>query len=226
MSEPDITAADIIEAYRHGLFPMADSAGNEDFYWYDPVLRGQLPVAGLHIPARLRRTLLSFPYEITVDTDFTGIIDLCAAKTDDRPETWINKPIRDLFIALHKSGHAHSIEVRDRQSGLLAGGLYGLAIGGAFFGESMVSRARDASKIALVHLCARLWHGGFMLLDTQFINEHLKQFGAYEVPRNIYLEQLEEATAAPADFLLRKSPFSGDEEKLLRTYLQHNRSKN
>lgn len=221
-----ITSQDILEAYRHGLFPMADNADHKSFYWYDPVLRGQLPIETLHIPKRLLRTLRAYPYDITVNHDFVQTIDLCAGKTPDRPETWINRPIRDLFITLHRTGHAHSIEAWDRENKTLVGGLYGLAIGAAFFGESMFSRARDASKICLVHLCARLWHGGFTLLDTQFINEHLLQFGAYEIPRNIYLERLEKAVSGHADFLLTQKPATLSERELVRTYLTQRRAKN
>lgn len=177
---------------------MADDSGSEEFYWYDPPQRGQLSIEKLHIPARLQRRVLQEPYEIRVDTAFADVIKACAAAVDNRPQTWINDGIRDLFTELHKAGHAHSIECW--QDNKLVGGLYGLAIGGFFSGESMFSRKKDASKIALVHLCARLWKGGFSLLDTQFINDHLLQFGAYEVPREDYLSKLQDAVARPARF--------------------------
>ena len=156
----DLTPDDVINAYKCGLFPMAESRETDIYHWYDPPYRGQLSIENLHIPARLRRTALQFPYEVKVDTAFAQVIDGCAQAAVDRPQTWINKGIRGLFMDLHQAGYAHSVEAW--QSGALAGGLYGLAIGGAFMGESMFSRARDASKIALVHLCARLWRGGWI----------------------------------------------------------------
>lgn len=189
---------DVLRAYASGLFPMADSAEDEEFFWYDPPLRGQLPILGLHVPSRLKKTVLSNKYDVRIDTDFEGVIDGCAAATDNRPKTWINKGIKDLFMDMHSAGFAHSVECW--QGGNLAGGLYGLAIGGFFSGESMFSKERDASKVALVHLCARLKAGGFTLLDTQFMNDHLQQFGAYEVPRESYLKHLRTAAALKADF--------------------------
>lgn len=209
----ELSPENILEAYCCGLFPMADSREDNTFHWYDPVLRGQLSITGLHIPKRLRKTVLAAPYDIRIDTAFAATIDGCAEKANDRPETWINKPIRDLFIALHKAGYAHSVEAWHEEK--LVGGLYGLAIGGAFFGESMFSRTRDASKICLVHLCARLWKGGFTLLDTQFINDHLLQFGAYEIPRNEYLEKLQKAVAQKADFLLQNGPTLSEQDLIL-----------
>lgn len=178
---------------------MADSRDSEEFYWYDPPMRGQLSIENLHIPAKLRKTLLKHPYDITVNQDFEAVIDGCAARADDRADTWINQGIRDLFVQLHKEGHAHSIE--SRKNGKLMGGLYGLAIGGAFMGESMFSRATDASKAALVALCAQLHKQGFKILDTQFINDHLKQFGAYEIPKAAYIEQLVPAAFMEISFL-------------------------
>lgn len=207
---------DVLKAYRHGLFPMADSRDSDVFYWYDPPMRGQLSIPALHIPDRLRRSVLQFPYEIRIDTDFSGVIAGCAKAAPGRNQTWINKPIADLFKQLHHEGHAHSIEAW--QDGHLVGGLYGLAIGGAFMGESMFSTARDASKIALVHLCARLWKGGYSVLDTQFINDHLLQFGAYEIPRDDYLTHLSTALEQNTDFRL-----SGHTEKsIVSAYLEHN----
>ncbi len=196
----DFTLEDVVNAYKSGLFPMADSRESDDFYWYDPPLRGQLSIENLHVPERLRRTVLKFPYDIKIDTAFAQVIDGCAITAPDRPETWINKTIRDLFIALHEAGFAHSVEAwkEDR----LVGGLYGIAIGGAFMGESMFSRARDASKIALVHLCARLREGGFIVLDTQYTNAHLEQFGVYEIPRDEYVQKLNKALKIKGDFVL------------------------
>lgn len=195
-----LSISDILTAYSCGLFPMADSAEAEEFYWYDPPLRGQLSIPALHVPARLKKTVLSGIYDVRVDTAFEAVIDGCAAATDNRPKTWINRAIKDLFMDLHSAGYAHSVECW--KDGSLAGGLYGLAIGGFFSGESMFSRQRNASKVALVHLCARLHKGGFTILDTQFMNDHLRQFGAYEVPRETYLVQLQSALRADGDFLL------------------------
>lgn len=189
---------DILAAYAAGLFPMADSAEAEEFFWYDPPLRGQLSISNLHVPARLKKTVLGSLYDVCIDTAFEKVIDGCAAATDDRPKTWINKGIRDLFMDLHHAGFAHSVECW--KDGNLAGGLYGLAIGGFFSGESMFSKERGASKVALVHLCARLSRGGFTLLDTQFMNDHLKQFGAYEISRESYLRELKSAVRVAADF--------------------------
>ena len=192
--------SDILTAYSCGLFPMADSAEAEEFYWYDPPLRGQLSIDNLHVPARLKKTVLAETYDVRIDTDFEGVIDGCAAATGQRPKTWINKGIKDLFMELHRAGYAHSVECW--KDGKLAGGLYGLAIGGFFSGESMFSRKRDASKVALVHLCARLSRGGFTLLDTQFMNDHLCQFGAYEIPRESYLKLLQPALKVDGNFPL------------------------
>lgn len=211
---PPVLAA-VLDAYRAGLFPMADGRGEPEAGWYDPPRRGQLPIAELHVPARLRRTVLQGIYTVTVDTAFDRVIDSCAQEAAGRPETWINRGIRDVFCALHREGYAHAVECwRD---GVLAGGVYGLALGGAFMGESMFSRARDASKVALVHLCARLWRGGFAVLDTQFVNPHLLQFGAYEITREEYRRRLAAALKADAVF----SPLPGDsgERDLVRSFL-------
>jgi leucyl/phenylalanyl-tRNA--protein transferase len=200
---PDIVAA-ILDAYSLGYFPMAQGADEEEFHWYDPPLRGQLSILGLHIPARLARTVRRFDYEVRIDTAFAAVIDSCAgprrSETMGAGGTWINRPIRDLFVGLHEAGHAHSVEIW--KGGALAGGCYGLAVGSAFMGESMFSRTRDASKIALVHLCARLACGGFTLLDTQFVNDHLRQFGVYEIPAEEYHDLLAAAALLPADFRL------------------------
>ena len=198
----------VLDAYAHGLFPMAQDREDTGFYWFDPPHRGQLSIENLHIPARLRRSLLQFPYAIKINTAFEQVIHACAEPAPNRPQSWINQDIATLFLDLHKAGFAHSIEAWQKNT--LVGGLYGLALGGAFMGESMFSRARDASKIALVHLCARLWKGGFVLLDTQYVNDHLKQFGAYEIPRTDYLEKLTQALKIRADFIL-----AGQDEKSL-----------
>ena len=194
----EITPELLLRAYTAGLFPMAETRAADRLFWLDPERRGVLPLDGFHLPRRLLRTVLSGPYRVSVDTDFPAVIAACARPAPGREETWINPEIERLFIALHASGHAHSVECR--QDGALVGGLYGVAIGGAFFGESMFSRARDASKVALVHLVARLRRGGFSLLDTQFVTAHLTQFGAIEIPRDSYRERLREALAREAEF--------------------------
>lgn len=192
----------IIKAYSLGLFPMADSHDSLDIKFYDPERRALIPIdhslgRGVHIPRRLQRRVRQAPYEVTLDQDFTAVIDACAAPSDQRTDTWINKDIRQLYIALHKMGFAHSIEVW--LDGALIGGLYGVALQAAFFGESMFSRKSDASKIALVHLMARLRHGNFLLLDAQFTNDHLQQFGVTEIDRSEFQGRLAEALASDGD---------------------------
>lgn len=189
----EVSPAIMLQRYRAGLFPMAETREARDLFWLDPERRGILPLRGFHLPRRLRRTVLSDEYQVVVDTRFESVIDGCAEPSPGREESWINQEIRGLFLALHRQGHAHSVECW--HEGVLCGGLYGLAIGGAFFGESMFSRRRDASKVALVHLIARLRLGGFILLDTQFITAHLSQFGAIEIPRAQYLNLLAAATS-------------------------------
>lgn len=213
-----LTTELLLDAYRQGLFPMAYSAGSPYIHWVCPERRGQLSITDLHISRKLRKTirrgLREKSYEIRTDTAFDQVIEYCAEAAADRPETWINAPIIEAYGGLHRDGHAHSIEYW--QDGKLAGGLYGLSIGGAFFGESMFSRARDASKIALVHLCARLWKGGYTILDTQFVNDHLEQFGVYEIPHEDYLKALKPALDIKSDFQL------GDlnEENILQDYFE------
>jgi leucyl/phenylalanyl-tRNA--protein transferase len=193
----EITPELMLRAYGAGLFPMAEGRGSAKLHWLDPALRGILPLDhGFHLPRRLRRTLLSGRFSVTADQDFAGVIAGCAAPAPGRDDTWINAEIETLFTALHRMGAAHSIEVW--QDGALVGGLYGVRIGGAFFGESMFSRTTDASKVALVQLVARLRLGGFTLLDTQFLTAHLARFGAVEVPKADYKRLLEEAIALPA----------------------------
>jgi leucyl/phenylalanyl-tRNA--protein transferase len=179
---------------------MAYNAESPYVHWICPEERGQLSISDIHFSKKLKKTVRRAPYDIRINTDFSGVIASCAENTADRPETWINDSICDVFIKLHKQGHAHSVEAWLDDE--LVGGLYGLAIGGAFFGESMFSRARDASKICLVHLVARLWKGRFTLLDTQFVNDHLKQFGVYEVPHETYKLQLDSALKETGDFAL------------------------
>lgn len=201
MTLSDITPQMMIEAYRQGIFPMAEDAADEHFNFYHPYLRGQLSISDIHIPKRLWRTLKQNPYTIAIDQNFQGVIDGCAkTSSDKRDNTWINAQIRDVFIALHKEGYAHSVECY--QDGELIGGLYGLAIGAVFCGESMFSTADDASKIALIHLCARLHKGGFTVLDTQFKNDHLEQFGIYEIPQENYEALIKTEMDKKSDFIL------------------------
>jgi leucyl/phenylalanyl-tRNA--protein transferase len=194
----EITTELMLRAYRHGLFPMAETRRGERLYWLDPERRGVLPLDQFHLSRRLARTVLSDAFSVTVDQDFAGTIAGCASAAPGREDTWINPQIERLFGELHQQGHAHSVETR--VDGHLVGGLYGVAIGGVFFGESMFSIVRDASKVALVHLVARLRLGGFQLLDTQFVTAHLAQFGAEELPRDDYKVRLALAIGVPAEF--------------------------
>jgi leucyl/phenylalanyl-tRNA--protein transferase len=193
------TADDLVDCYRRGVFPMADSRYDDDFYLVEPRQRGVIPLDGLHIPRRLARTVRADRYRVVVDRDFAGVIAACAASRPGRLETWINAPIERLYLELHQRGQAHSVEAYD-SDGELAGGLYGVSLGGAFFGESMFSRRRDASKVALAHLAARLIVGGYRLLDTQFLTDHLMQFGTVEIDRSEYQKRLSKALTADADF--------------------------
>ena len=187
----------VLKAYRHGLFPMAASAEAAEFSWYEAPRRGLLPLP-LHVPQRLRATIRRGKFDVTVDRAFTQVLAGCARLTSKRTGTWINRGIQDLFETLHQAGHAHSVECwRD---GKLAGGIYGLAMGGAFCAESMFSEETDASKVALVYLAACLQTSGFTLFDTQLINPHLLQFGAHEVSRDEYLGLLARAAARPIMF--------------------------
>lgn len=190
-----ITPELVLQAYCAGIFPMAAGRHSDDIGWYDPQRRGILPIDALHVSKKLRRTIRQQPYQMTFDRAFEDVMRGCA---DARPETWINDEIIGLYTALHKSGHAHSVEAW--HEGKLVGGVYGIAINGAFFGESMFSTATDASKIALVYLVAHLWKQGFELLDTQFVNEHLKQFGVQEISRAEYHKRLKKALAKDVSF--------------------------
>ena len=192
----DVTPDLMLRAYRAGLFPMAETRQGDRLYWLDPEQRGILPLDTFHVPRRLRRTVANAGFTVTADQDFGGVIARCAAPGEGREDTWINSDIERLFTALYGRGHAHSVEVW--LDGALVGGLYGVVLGAAFFGESMFSTVRDASKVALVHLVARLRLGGFTLLDTQFVTAHLSQFGACEVPRDTYKMMLETAARMPA----------------------------
>ena len=191
-----ITPELLLRAYAEGIFPMAERRNDPDLFWVSPQSRGIIPLETFHVPKRLRRTVRGDRFVVTVDAAFGEVMRACAASTPERPESWINDEFLSLYAALHASRHAHSLECW--QNGALVGGLYGVRLGSAFFGESMFSRERDASKVALVHLVARLKHGGFALLDTQFITEHLKQFGTVEIPRGEYLARLKRAIAKEA----------------------------
>lgn len=197
-SPDEFTVEDLLTWYEQGVFPMADAREDEHIYLIEPAERGIIPLDGFHTPKRLARTVRHDPYQIRVDTAFEQVVGLCAQSAPDRPDTWINRPIQRLYKELFMRGHAHSVECW--QDGELVGGLYGVAHGAAFFGESMFSRERDASKIALVHLVARLIVGRFALLDTQFLTDHLSQFGAVDVPQEQYKRLLGRALETGADF--------------------------
>jgi leucyl/phenylalanyl-tRNA--protein transferase len=194
----------LLRAYGAGLFPMADSADDPELYWVDPERRGILPLDKFHLPRRLKRTIRSDRFAVRCDGDFAAVIRACAEPSSLRPQTWINDEIVRVYSALHASGFAHSVEARSH--GILVGGLYGVALGGAFFGESMFSFVTDASKVALVHLVARLRLGKFRLLDTQFVTAHLKQFGAREIPRGLYKAQLADALRTPSRWIADPGP--------------------
>jgi leucyl/phenylalanyl-tRNA--protein transferase len=181
----------VLGAYAVGVFPMADSRTADEIYWVEPKERAVLPLNGFYLSQSLRKTIVRDKYRVTVDQRFGEMMQLCAASADDRPETWINPQIEEVFNRLHTLGFAHSVEVWDGET--LVGGLYGLALGRAFFGESMVSRARDASKVAIAWLVARLAVGGYTLLDCQFMTDHLASLGAVEIPRAAYLAELSSA---------------------------------
>jgi leucyl/phenylalanyl-tRNA--protein transferase len=189
----EITPQVLLKAYACGIFPMAESAEDNALYWIEPERRGILPLDRVHIPKRLARTIRQGGFEVKVDENFEAVIEGCAAPRSGRRSTWINGRIRSLYRDLFALGHCHTVEVW--QGGGLTGGLYGVHLGRAFFGESMFSKARDASKIALVYLIARLKYGGFTLLDTQFVTGHLARFGAIEVSREEFQRFLEAALA-------------------------------
>ena len=198
-----ITPQVLLKAYSVGVFPMAESAEDASLYWIEPDERGVLPLHEFHISHSLKKSVRHAGFEIRIDTVFDQVMKLCAEKTDDRKDTWINARILRLYGQLHKMGFCHSVE--SWRDGKLLGGLYGVRLGAAFFGESMFARATDASKVALVHLVARLNFGGFKLLDAQFVNDHLKQFGCYKLPKKEYRPILDAATEADADFFAFKN---------------------
>src|ERR1700689_5187352 len=193
-----ITREVLLRAYACGIFPMAESADDPTLFWVEPERRGVIPLDGFRISSRLARTGRSDAFKVTVNTAFKAVIAGCAAPQAGRDDTWINKRIRDLYIGLHQLGHCHSVEVWENDD--LVGGLYGVSLGRAFFGESMFHRARDASTVALVHLVARLRAGHYRLLDTQFVTEHLRTFGAVEGSRPAYHKLLDAALVGNGDF--------------------------
>jgi len=207
----DITPEVLLKAYACGIFPMAESAEDPALYWIEPDMRGIIPLDGFHLSARLERTVRTTSFTVRVDRDFDAVIAGCAEEKPDRARTWINGRIRKIYRSLFEHGHCHTVEVYDGET--LLGGLYGVSLGRAFFGESMFHRARDASKIALVHLVARLIAGGYRLLDTQYVTEHLKTFGAVEVQKRRYHRLLQEALVGEADFaaLPLDRPLSGED---------------
>ena len=199
----ELTPELILNAYAQGIFPMAESREDDALFWLDPDLRGILPLDGFHISRSLRKTILREPYQIKIDSYFAGVVEGCA----ERKETWINAPIFSIYMDLFHAGHAHSVEVWDDDE--LVGGVYGVTLKGAFFGESMFSRRRNASKIALVYLVSRLNAGGFKLLDTQFLTPHLASLGGIEIPRSNYRRALRDALSAEANFLQQPLTVSG-----------------
>jgi leucyl/phenylalanyl-tRNA--protein transferase len=206
----EITPEVLLKAYACGIFPMAESADDPTLYWIEPEKRGIIPLDAFHVPARLARTVRNTAYTVAINRDFDAVIDGCAEPGAGRTRTWINERIRTLYRRLHEYGHCHSVEVYDGDH--LVGGLYGVSLGAVFFGESMFHRARDASKIALVHLVARVRAGGYRLLDTQFVTDHLTTFGACEVSRRQYHKLLDAALAGEGRFdaLPLDEPVSGE----------------
>ena len=185
-------------AYASGVFPMAEHADDPEVFWVRPETRGVIPLDAFHVPKSLAKTIRQGRFDIRFDNDFAGVMEGCAETGEGRPSTWINAPIREAYQELHRRGHCHSVEAW--REGRLVGGLYGVSLGRAFFGESMFSRERDTSKVCLVHLVERLRRRGFVLLDTQFTTEHLKRFGAVDVPRGRYEKMLEQALEGEATF--------------------------
>ena len=207
----EITPEVLLKAYACGIFPMAESADDPALFWIEPEKRGVVPLDRFHVSTRLARTVRSDRFTVTVDRDFDAVVEACAEPWPGRSRTWINARIRTLYRKLYERRHCHSLEVYEGD--YLVGGLYGVTLGRAFFGESMFHRARDASKVALVHLVARLKAGGFKLLDTQFVTDHLRTFGAIEVPRRQYHKLLEGALTGEGDFaaLDVRHPITGEQ---------------
>ena len=193
--DSDITVDMLLRAYSIGLFPMADSADDPELFWVEPDMRGVIPLDSFHVSRSLAKAIRQKPFEISFDKAFDAVVAACAQAAPDRPSTWINGKIKSLYGTLHRMGHAHSVEAWEGDQ--LVGGLYGVSLGAAFFGESMFSRRTNASKICLVHLVERLRANGFRLLDTQFTTDHLKTFGAIDVPKIDYEDMLANALASP-----------------------------
>ena len=195
----DITPEVLLKAYACGIFPMAESADDPALHWIEPERRGIIPLDRFHVPARLARTVRSSRFTALVDRDFDAVITGCSQPKAGRSRTWISARIRNLYRKLYERGDCHTVEVYEND-GELVGGLYGVSLGRAFFGESMFHRARDASKVALVHLVARLKAGHYRLLDTQFVTDHLRTFGAMEVSRAAYHKLLDAALVGEGNF--------------------------
>jgi leucyl/phenylalanyl-tRNA---protein transferase len=210
----------VLQAYSIGVFPMADGRDDDHIFWVDPDKRGILPLDNVHISKRLQKTVRSDRFKVTIDTDFRGVMEACAEDVPHRSSTWINDEIIELFVALHERGYAHSVECRlaDDDNQELVGGLYGVSMGAAFFGESMFTRVRDASKVALVHLVGRMIAGGYQLLDTQFVTDHLAGFGAIEIPRDVYQMRLQAALEKAANFY--SAPADVDGSSILQSITQ------
>ena len=212
----EITPQVLLKAYACGIFPMAESADDPGLFWVEPEMRGIIPLEDFHIPSSLRKTMRRNPFDVRIDTAFHRVIEACGEHTPGRKTTWINERIKRLYGELHLLGNAHSVECW--QGGELVGGLYGVRLGAAFFGESMFSRVPDASKVALVHLVHRMKAGGFKLLDTQFTTEHLKRFGAIDIPRDVYSELLADAVQCDADFFPYEG--GGTSDSILQSFSQ------
>lgn len=216
MSEPDESVGgpfvfgpeELLDCYARGVFPMGEARDDPRVFLVEPEQRGVIPLDGFHIPTRLKRTVRGDPFEVRVDGAFAEVVDACASPAPGREDTWINGPIRRLYLALNQMGHAHSVECWS--DGALVGGLYGVTLGGAFFGESMFSRRTDASKVALVHLVGRMKRGGWRLLDAQFLTEHLGRFGAVEIAQADYLKRLPKALATRPDIRSLFAPMTGE----------------
>ncbi len=204
---PEITPDLLLQAYSCGIFPMAENANDPELHWYEPRRRGIMPLEAFHVPRSLAKTVRSDRFEVVADRDFDAVMAGCAAAAPGRENTWINGTIRRLYRDLFDRGFCHSIEAY--QDGALVGGLYGVSIGGAFFGESMFHRATDASKVALVNLVGRLRRGGYRLLDAQFVTNHLATFGAVEIDRSTYRTLLGQALAGEPDQETWREPMSG-----------------
>lgn len=212
MSFTHLTPEMVLEIYRHGAFPMAGSGHSDEFEIYEARERSILPFENIHVPRSLRKRILKNEFNIRINSAFAEVITACGETKPGRNETWINTPIRDAFMELHRMGHAHCVEAWKGDE--LVGGLYGLQLGAAFCGESMFSRATDASKVALVHLCARLKAAGFTLLDSQLKNPHLEQFGQIIISREEYMLRLDKALETRPDFVSKQY----SEEKLIQKY--------